>query len=289
MDEDQFYCTQVVPKEVTYEQCLELGELQSRGFEGDEYIEYIRGQKYAVNVQYSVLLQGIKDPRERLNEMVSWAKRYRTLVNSWARVFYVLIHQSGIDLHLAIDKNTEKPVGISLWKYPPHMAAELDQKLGRMGILWTLKTWWVKFTCFLPEFWLRLRGLHPSQNERSNLVHSEADKVIRENIDKIASQESRDSYNNPLEPMVSLKDFVISPDYQRRGLGQRLMKFSFETIPNVRIPLSGSKTEAQRLYLNASPPGFGMYQKAGWKFTGVKVVFSVLRPEAAGSVMTLTR
>lgn len=289
MEEDRFYCKQVVPREVTYEQCLELGELQSRGFEGDEYIEYIRGPRYAVNVQYSVLLRGIRDPRERLNEMVSWTKRYKTLVNSWARVFYVQLQQSGVDLHLVIDKNTEKPVGISLWKYPPHMATELDRKLGRRGILFTLQKWWVELTCFLPDLWLKLKGLHPSKNGRSDLIHSESDKVIFDNIDKIASQESRDSYSDPLGAMVKLSDFVISPDYQRRGLGQRLMKYSFETIPNVPTPLSDSKTEPQRLYLQASPPGFGMYQKAGWKFTGVKVVFSVLRPEAAGSVMTLTR
>lgn len=289
MEEDQFYCKQVEPKEVTYEQCLELGELQSRGFEGDAYIEHIRGPRYAVNVQYSVLLQGIKDPRERLNEMVAWAKRYRTLVHSWARVFYVQIHDSGIDLHLVMDKNTEKPVGISLWRYPPHMVAELEKKLGRTGVLWTLRRWWVKLRCFFPDFWLKLRGLHPSKNERSNLVHSEGNKITLENMDKIASQELRDSYTDPLKPMVYLLDFVISPDYQRRGLGQRLMKYSFETIPNVPIPLSNSKAVPQTLWLHASPQGVGMYQKAGWKFTGVEVIFSVLPREAAGSVMTLIR
>lgn len=289
MDEDQFYCKQIVPKELTYEQCLELGELQSCGFEGDAYIEYIRGPKYAVNVQYSVLLQGIKDPRERLNEMVAWTKRYRTLVNSWARVFYVQIHEPGIDLHLLMDRKTEKPVGISLWKYPPHMVAELEKKLGRTGILWTLRRWWMKLRYFLPDFWLKVRKLHPSKNERADLVHSEGNKVTVENMDKIVSQEVRDSYTDPLTPMVHLLDFVISMDYQRRGLGQKLMKFSFDTIPNVPIPLSDSKTEPQTLFLHASPPGFGMYRKAGWKFTGIKVIFSVLPPEAAGSVMTLTR
>lgn len=289
MEEEQFYCKQVVPKEVTYEQCLELGELQSRVFEGDPYIEYIRGPKYTVNVQYSVLLQGIKDPRERLDEMIAWAKRYRTLVHSWARMFYVAIQESGIDVHLLMDKKTEEPVGISLWKYPAHMVAELDQKLGRTGILWTLRKWWVKLRYLLPEIWLKLRGLHPAYNERSKLVHSERNRITLENMDKIASRELRDSYTDPLTSMVYLMNFAISPRYQRRGLGQKLMKYSFETIPNVPTPLSNFKTEPQMLYLQASPPGFRLYQKTGWKFTGIKIAFSLLPPDAAGLVMTLTR
>lgn len=277
-----------------YDQLLRIADMQCRGFEEDEMVKALRGPRYAVNPRYTVVRQGVRDPRERLNEMVAWAESYRVLVHAAARQLHLTLLGRGNEVYIVADRETETPVGLAIWEYPAYMQDELERQLGRKGLLWPLYKLWIKLKYAIPELLLTLRGIHPFKNhlttqiKRERLEHLYPKMKAQELIG--LSQEKLEKAFYPLELMIHLKHLVISPDYHRRGLGKKLINYCLETIPNVPTPLSKSVSGPQKIYLESSPSGFGLYQKSGWVFTGRILQPSFLPPHACdNSLMILTR
>jgi GNAT superfamily N-acetyltransferase len=290
----QFYCKRLTPNEVTYRYLLEIADMQCRGFEEDEMVKALRGPQYAVNPRYTVILQGVRDPRERLNEMISWAENYRNLVHAAARQLHFTLLGRGNDVFIAVDGETDKPVGLAIWEYPAHMQEDLEIKMGRKGLLWPFYKLWIKLKYAIPELLLTLQRIHPFKNalvtqiKKERLEHLYPKTKAEELIG--LSQEKLENAFYPLELMVHLKHLVISPDYHRRGLGKKLLNYGLENIPNLPAPLSKSVSGPQKLYLESSPSGFILYQKTGWVFTGRILQPSFLPPHACdNSLMILTR
>lgn len=291
---EQFYCKQVIPKEVTYDQLLGIADMQCRGFEDDEMVKALRGPQYAANPRYSVILQGVRDPRERLNEMVSWARSYRTLVHAAARELHLTLLERGKDVYIAVDRETENVVGLAIWEYPAHMQSDLEGQLGRKGFSWLFYKLWIKLKYAIPELLLTVQRAHPfkshlaTQIKKERLEHLYPKTKAEELIG--LSQEKLEKAFYPLDLMVHLKRLVISPDYHRRGIGKKLINYCLENIPTVATPLSKSVSGPQKLYLVSSPSGFGLYQKTGWVFTGRVLQPFFLPPHACdNSLMILTR
>ncbi|KAA8916907.1 hypothetical protein TRICI_001026 [Trichomonascus ciferrii] len=290
----QFYCKRLIPSEVTYLELLDIADMQCRGFEEDEMVKVLRGPRYAVNPRYTVLLQGIQDPRERLNEMVSWTKNYQILVHAAARVLHLILLGRGNDVYIAVDRATDKPAGLAIWEYPAHMQDDLEAKAGRKGLFYTFHKLWIQLKYAIPEFLLKVQRIHPFDNHLSTKLKKERlehlyPKTKAEELIGL-SQEKLEKAFYPLELMVHLKHLVISPDYRLRGLGKKLLSYSLENIPNVPAPLSKSVSGPQKLYLVSSPDGFALYQKTGWLFTGRILQPSFLPPHACdNSLMILTR
>lgn len=294
MDE-QFFCKQVQPREATYDDCLEIAEVLCRGFEKDGIMEYVRGPLYAPNPSYSVVLQqGIRDPRQRLNEMIAWSKRYRILIHSWARYIHNLLLNRGNDIYVAVDAETEKPVGLACWVYPAHMVADLEKELGRTGVFWKIYAFCTKLKYSVCDFFLKLGGNHPVKNERALRMYKERTETVDpkttvDDMAKLSSSELADA-KYPLSSMIYCHFFAISPDYHRLGLGQKLMNYSLANIPSVPTPFSSTLSGPQKLYLEASPSGFGMYKKTGWTYSGISVVPTYLPPhECDNHLMFYTR
>lgn len=281
--EEQFFCTQVQPRSATYNDCLDIAEVLCRGFENDGIMEYVRGPLYTPNPSYSaVLQQGIQDPRQRLNEMIAWSKRYRTLIHSWARHIHSLLLTRGNDVYVVVDSETEKPVGLSFWLYPAHMEAELEKELGRTSVFWKIYAFCTKVKYKVCDFFLKLGGKHPLINERLLRMYRERTEAVDpkttvEDMDKLSPSELVDA-RYPLSSMVYCRFFAISPDYHRRGLGQKLMNYSLANIPSVPTPFSSTLSGPQKLFLEASPSGFGMYKKTGWTYSGISIVPTYLPP-----------
>jgi GNAT superfamily N-acetyltransferase len=273
-DDGVYYIKQIDPIAFTFNEALQFSELLLDSVAGDGLIHYWCGPRYEYHNAIAFIRNSLKDPRERLDAYIDKARSYKRLVHSHARSTFLSVLSPSIELTGLYTKQEgyERVVGMALWRYPIYM--------NKKQTIWhQIYALWVSFKYKLIEFFEFFgQGIHPVYNQRIvdfSRAFSEATGQIPntpEETDRLATltEDQLAEQPYPDRDYISLSIFMISPDYQRKGLGSSLLNFTLAGLREGKTPFvsrDGLHTSygPPKQLLISSPAGRNLYVKCGFK------------------------
>jgi GNAT superfamily N-acetyltransferase len=273
-DDKVYYTKRIDPLKVTFNETLQFAELLLDSFADDDLFHYWYGRKYRYDHAIKSVRQSIKDPRERLDAYVETARNYKRLTRAQGRDIRLRILSCSDEFFglYTQQEGYERAVGLTVWRYPKYM----QQKTGIWHKIYATWTFYKYKVIDFFEFFGQ--GTHPLNNKRGTeyfQAYVEATQSIPdtpEEGDRLSTLTEEQLAVEPYreQDYVYLALFMISPDYQRRGLGTRFFEYSLTVVRNVQTPfvskdgLHKSFGPSKQL-LAGTTAGRQLYLKYGFK------------------------
>lgn len=263
------YCERVEPFKFTNKDALECGEVSVSAFEDDDLNLHVQGDRY----RYRFNVESIVDPRDRLSALVRNAKLKVYHTRSWARLTWLNVLDPTLDVYVAREsERDDRIIGVAAWKHPQHMQQQLNNELQRTGFKWKCYYYYKQVMVWVEEKLSRKWHYHPFVNTRlfdfhaaDQAVHNASEMTVDELIKKNAENSSElGSCHYPKHLMIYLYLLCVHSDFQKRGIGKKLLQLGLDTIPNVPTPITEDIKGPQKFYLEASPAGAPLYSKMGF-------------------------
>ncbi|CAN6649271.1 hypothetical protein TRVA0_023S01838 [Trichomonascus vanleenenianus] len=274
VDLDDTYAVELVdPRKFSVSEAFAVGEFSMRTFQNDGLIFYIQGteEKWDDPGVFGPNF-AIKDPRQRLRDVIRKANLYAWINFCWAENLHTDVLSDRGRLFVLYEKSSGRVVGQSMWKYPDYMLDELNRDLGRTGLWWTVQKLATKLYYAYLRFVKYDYGFEPPLNNRHGMefrkIHVKEDPPTIEELVNCSYEVLCEKRYPSSNDYLYLRYFLIDSELQGKGLGHRFFNFCLDRIPNVPIVFTHGDSKVkgpQKLQLIASPVGKYLYAKNGFK------------------------
>uniref|UniRef100_A0A060T9U8 ARAD1B02464p n=1 Tax=Blastobotrys adeninivorans TaxID=409370 RepID=A0A060T9U8_BLAAD len=259
------------PLHFSLDQALDVAELFLQSFQHDPYLQYVGGRYAQFGIDLQVVRESIRDPRQRLQELIHRAVRYKIHCYTRARFFHKLVRNPNT---AAYGLYTEDRLLAGFVSY------DFNHVVNPQLTTWTQRLYysWLKFKYFVQEVWSygldyynnplispnRQNALDSYRKEfETSLGHKNTleylTKVSSDELESLAYPDDKGAY------YTYLGYAFVSPFHQRKGLGQFMLE---ETITKDVPLLLGSDAHdilPAKIMLKATAAGYPLYKKCGFK------------------------
>ncbi|CAN6601651.1 hypothetical protein TRVA0_001S10682 [Trichomonascus vanleenenianus] len=272
------YAKQLIPDRYTWKDALEVGALFHKSFQNEMWQWW--GESYFLDFKRPVsdISNGITDPRERLDALITKMTCYKRICRVWARISHLELLDRG-SLVLGMYHNS-RLIGYCSWILPRYMKDDPIYSNGKSGLLYWLYYWFKRCQYRVADWWDHLgQPEHVINNERKEhyIDHPQDCNDLPPNDKQSEGMLSQLGRHNaigmalyrPMD-MCYLSSFIIDPDYQRKGLGKKFLECSINAIPNIGPTFRSSHSQCsgpQKLFLKSSKAGLPFYKSLGFEET----------------------
>lgn len=253
------------PQTVTLDFTLDVATVMSDGFKNDPGFTNFTPARFQFSENFPQLL-ALRDPRERLNEVVQRSKDYRRFVWGYAYALRPLLWSTGTVTHAMYD-DEGLPVAVAVWGLPRYAFDQLPPLSA-----------WFRFKRVVLNFFykLKLRLLfwdtkHPfADPEMEHFIHGmveEADIFYDDRaLPSLKALPPADlvKANYPFSDYYYLHFFCVTTRAQGKGYGKKLLDYSMNKLPIVS-PTFGEHQGPPKVIILATRAGCVLYSKFGFE------------------------
>lgn len=250
-----------LPQFPSFDDCLIFAQCFCESFRADPVTEYLHPPHLRF-VRLSAFVGGIRDPRERLDQIIARAKAWKAYVLHTAWGFYESLVAPGTRAWVAFNDD-DVPVGCALWTVPKQ-----HRPVG--GFSARLYRFLRHLRSVVNQFRLRtISGYRPIQSrfgvfslvrEKVHFTHTE------ERAAEIAAMTPEEREHSAYTNEISYDLHLFGVSEQRRGHGFQLFKKTFDELQLEAKPVKiGSCKLPPKFSIMATGEGKKLYSKFGFE------------------------